>query len=68
MWKINNRVKVSPDHYGSGLQGRLGTVTRLTSNGLVEVTLDSMYLAGIGVVAFKPKDLVETKKPAPRKR
>lgn len=68
MWETNNRVKVSPDHYGSGLQGRLGTVVRVTSNGYVEVDMDSMYMAGVGIVAFRPEDLVATKKPHSRRR
>jgi hypothetical protein len=62
-WKKNDRVKVSPDHYGSGLQERLGTVLRITPGGYVEVDLDSFrWPAGIGIVAFRPEDLVATKK------
>lgn len=58
----NERVKVAAHHYGSGLQGRLGTVLRVTSTGYVEVEMDSMSGAGIGIVAFRPRDLVATRK------
>lgn len=61
-WKPDDRVKVLPTHYGSGLQSRLGTVLRTTPTGLVEVEMDSTYLAGIGIVAFRPEDLTTTKK------
>lgn len=59
-WKKNDRVKVAPHHYGSGMQGRLGTVLRTTPSGLVEVELDSFYQAGIGIIAFKSGDLVSS--------
>ena len=65
-WKPEDRVKVIPTHYGSGLQGRLGTVLRTTQHGLVEVEMDSTYMAGIGIVAFRPSDLMETKKKRPK--
>jgi hypothetical protein len=52
-------VKVGPRH-PTGLGGRLGTVLRVCKGGLVEVDLDSWYYAGIGLVAFKPDDLVAT--------
>ena len=66
LWQPGDRVKVRPDHYGSGLQGRLGTVLRNTSGqgGYTEVVMDSMYNAGIGIVAFPPEDLMPTKKKA----
>jgi hypothetical protein len=60
-WKKNDRVKVSPSH-PSGLGGRLGTVLRTSPGGLVEVDLDSWYQAGVGLVAFRPEDLVPTDK------
>jgi translation initiation factor IF-1 len=62
MWMNGDRVKISPTHYGSGLQNRLGTVLRTSPSGLVEVELDSYYLAGIGIVAFKEADLLPTVK------
>lgn len=61
-WVIQDRVKVSSTHYGTGLQGRLGTVLRVAPGGLVEVELDSLYQAGIGIVAFKAGDLVKARK------
>lgn len=64
---MNDRVKVASHHYGSGMQGRLGTVLRTAPSGLVEVDMDSLYQAGIGIIAFKSDDLVPTaKKKAPR--
>lgn len=63
-WKPGNRVKVLPTHYGSGLQKRLGTVVRVVIGRLdtpmVEVEMDSHYLAGTGTVVFKPEDLTAT--------
>lgn len=60
-WKRGDRVKVKPTHYGTGMQKRLGTVFRtVPSMNLVEVDLDSFYLAGIGITAFKPEDLMST--------
>lgn len=68
-WKVGDRVKVSPDHYGTGLQSRLGTVLRVTPSGLIEVDMDSLYWpAGIGVVAFRPEDLLPTKSKKVKKR
>lgn len=66
MWNVNDRVKVSPDHHGSGLQNRLGTVTKIVggSKDFVEVTLDAFHQAGIGIVTFMATDLIETKKKA----
>ena len=61
-WKPQDRVKVRVDHYGTGLQSRLGTVLRTTPTGLVEVEMDSTWQAGIGIVAFRPHDLEPTKK------
>lgn len=67
MWKKDDRVKVIPSHYGSCLAGRLGTVLRdVPAMSLVEVEMDSHYLAGIGIVAFKPDDLMATDKPRPK--
>jgi len=62
MWNINDRVKVSPGHYGTGLQGRLGTVLRVIDDMRVEVELDSFYQAGIGIVTFCGDDLLSTPK------
>ena len=49
---------------GSGrrYEGKIGSVLRNTPGGLVEVELDSMAGAGIGLVAFKPEELVPTDK------
>jgi hypothetical protein len=62
VWATGDRVKISTEHYGTGLQSRLGTVLRTAPAGLVEVDLDSHYLAGIGIVAFKATDLLPTEK------
>ncbi len=62
MFQPGDRVKVSPDHYGTGLQNRLGTVSRSLRDQRVEVELDSFYQAGIGIVTFKEGDLMPTSK------
>jgi hypothetical protein len=66
-WQHGDRVKVCPDHHGTGLAGRVGTVLRV-AGAYVEVELDSYYLAGIGIVAFLPADLMPTTSRRQRKR
>lgn len=63
-WLPGDRVKVVPEHYGSQMANRLGTVLRTSGSGLVEVKMDFFQLAGIGIIAFKADDLMPTKKRA----
>lgn len=55
-WTKGDRVRVSPSHYGTGLQTRVGTVLRTTGK-YIEVELDSLHQAGTGIVSFSPEDL-----------
>jgi hypothetical protein len=57
-----DRVKVVLGRYA----GRLGTVSRVTPGGLVEVALDSLANAGVGIVAVRSDNLQTTTKNRPR--
>jgi hypothetical protein len=61
-WHRGDRVKVLGGRYA----GRLATVSRVTPGGLVEVELDSMAGAGIGIIAVRPGDLLATTRKRPR--